>query len=235
MADADGLDEAAEQILRVGLTAAAQLAERIAQARTQAQRETAARSEREARELAGRVAAERAAAAVQLDRTRNPRWITTATAAEIADAYATARQWAGVDPAAGRDAQRILDQVHARYGPDAVPTALDHSVDGARVGGGDSPARRAASAEAALLLATPDVDARVRAWLTDHPGSLPGLTPAKTTEAVDARLRAELSQGRPATAATTVTASATAPVTAEPTISRTWVPTIGVSGDLERD
>ncbi len=224
MPDADGLDEAAEQILRVGLTAAAQLAERIAQARSQAQREAAARSDREARDLTGRVEAERRAATAQLDRTRDPRWIQTATAGEISDAYATARQWAGTDPAAARDAQRILDQVRTRHGTDAVPTGLDQS------GNDVSPARQAARADAALLLATPDVDARVQAWLADHPQPLPGLTRAETAEAFDARLRADLSQARSATAATAPAAPAV-----EPAISRIRTPTVAVSADFERD
>lgn len=202
MADADGLDEAAEQILRVGLTVAAQLAERLAQARTQSQRDAAARSDREAGDLAGRIETERRAADAQLTRTRDPRWIATATAGEVTDAYATARQWAGTDPAAARDAQRILDQVRARYGRDAVPPGLDPAPDVSRGGGVDSPARRAARADAALLLAAPDVDARVQSWLAEHPGPLPGLTPTQTAEAVDARVRAALFQGAPATDAT---------------------------------
>jgi len=230
MADADGLDEAAEQVLRTALTAAAQLAERLAQARTQSQRDAAARSEREARDLAGRVEVERRAATAQLAATREPRWIATASTREIADAYATARQWAGVDPAAARDAQRILDQVRARYGADAVPDGLDRAGDLSPGGAVESPARRAARAEAAVLLATPDVDARVQAWLAEHPGPLPGLTPAETAEAVDAHLRADLSQARSAT-------EATAPVTAPtaPAISATRTLTVASANDLERD
>lgn len=199
MADSDGLDEAAEQVLRTALTAAAQLAERLAQARTQAQREAAARSEREARDLAGRVQVERRAAGAQLASTRDPRWILTASPGEIADAYATARQWAGTDPAAARDAQRILDQIRARYGADAVPDGLDRTPDTGRV---DSSAQRAARADAAVLLAAPDVDARVATWLADHPGALPGLSRAEAAEAVDARFRAALFQAVPATEAT---------------------------------
>jgi len=202
MADADGLDEAAEQVLRTALTAAAQLAERLAQARTQSQRDAAARSEREARDLAGRVQAERRAADAQLAPTRDPRWIATAQPEEIADAYATARQWAGVDPAAARDAQRILDQVRVRFGPAAVPEGLDGTSDPGPGGGVDSPARRAARADAAVLLAAPDVDARVATWLADHPAALPGLSHAETAAAVDARLRAALFQAVPATEAT---------------------------------
>ncbi len=207
MADADGLDEAAEQVLRVALTAAAQLAERLAQARTQSQREAAQRSEREARDLAGRVAVERPAAGAQLAPTRDPRWIATAQPREIADAYATARQWAGTDPAAARDAQRILDQVRARYGADAIPDSLDRTAGrAADLSPGEdmeSPSRRAAHADAALLLAAPDVDTRVQAWLTDHPGPLPGLSRTETAEAVDARFRAALFQAVPATESTT--------------------------------
>jgi hypothetical protein len=202
MADDDGLDEAAEQILRVGLTAAAQLAEHLAQARTQSQRDAAARSDREARDLAGRIETERRAADAQLTRTRDPRWIATATAGEVTDAYATARQWAGTDPAAARDAQRILDQVRARYGPDAVSPGRDPAADLSTGGRADSPALRAARADAALLLAAPDVDARVQSWLAKHPGPLPGLTPTQTVEAVNARVRAALFQATPATDAT---------------------------------
>ncbi len=200
MADSDGLDEAAEQVLRTALTAAAQLAERLAQARTQAQRDAATRSEREARDLAGRVQTERRAASAQLAPTRDPRWILTAQPREITDAYATAQQWAATDPAAARDAQRILDQVRACYGPDAVPTGLDQAPDVGRV---DSPAQRVARADAAVLLAAPDIDTRVATWLADHPAGLPGFSRAEAAEAVDARFRAALFQAVPATEATT--------------------------------
>lgn len=230
MADADELDEAAEQILRTALTAAAQLAERLAQSRAQAQRDAAARSEREARDLAGRVQVERRTAAAQLAPTRDPRWILTAQPREIANAYATAQQWAGTDPAAARDAQRILDQVRTRYGPDAVPDGLDRTADLSSGAGVDSPARRAARAEAAVLLTTPDVDARVRSWLAEHPGALPGLTPAETAEAVDARLRADLSQAQPATAATAPVAASAAPA-----ISATRTLAVASTNDFERD
>ncbi len=230
MADADGLDEAAEQILRTALTAAAQLAERLAQARTQAQRDAAARSEREARDLAGRVEIERRAAAAQLAPTRDPRWIATAEPREVAAAYATAQQWAGTDPAAARDAQRILDQVRVRYGADAVPDGLDRTGDRSAGGGVDSPPRRAARAEAAILLATPDVDARVKTWLAEHPGPLPGLNPAETAEAVDARLRADLSQARSATEATAAVTATTAPA-----ISATRGLAVTSTNDFERD
>ncbi|MDQ3359699.1 MAG: hypothetical protein M3520_12955, partial [Actinomycetota bacterium] len=68
MADeSDGVDEAVEGVLRVGLTAAGpRMAEIIARAREQAAREAQAASEHEARELAERLTAERSAARAQL-------------------------------------------------------------------------------------------------------------------------------------------------------------------------
>lgn len=184
MADADGLDDAAEQILRVGLTAAARLAERLARARTQSQREAALRSDRDARDLTARVEAERRAAAAQLALTRDPRSMRTADSREAVGT--AARGWALTDRAGARDGQRIRHQDHARHGPDAGSSGPDRTAE---VGAGwkaGSPAERAARADAAVLLATPDVGTRVQTWLADHPGQLPGLSRAQTTEAVEA-------------------------------------------------
>lgn len=228
MAESDGIDEAAEQMLRVALTAAAQLAERLAHARTQAARQAQARSDRDAREHTARVEAEHRAARAQLTLTRNPRWWDTATGPDIADAYATARQWADLDPVAARDADRITQQVRERYGPAAVlnPT-LQPSPAGRR------PKERAAEAEAAALLtadARGDIATRTRAWLAAHAHELPPeLTRADAGEAVSARLHADLTQPRPATESTAPNAADQAAAATGP---RIVIPAATV--DLER-
>jgi hypothetical protein len=192
----DGLDEAAERLLQVTLTAAEQLAERVAQARAHAAREAQALSGRQARESAARTEAERRVARAQLAFTRDPGWWDTAGRLQIADAYATARQWADLDPDAARDAARILQQVRERYGPNALPdlTATAASVQTAR--GGRQSAERAAQTEAELLIAADtraDTAARVHSWLKQHTDDLPAdLTRQEVVEAVDSRLRADL-------------------------------------------
>lgn len=60
MADeTDGIDEALEATLRVGLTVAGRVAERIARERQQQMRDAQAASEQEARELQSRLEAQR--------------------------------------------------------------------------------------------------------------------------------------------------------------------------------
>lgn len=208
MADlqSDGLDEAAERLLQVTLTAAAQLAERVAQARAHAAREAQALSGRQAREYATRTEAERRVARAQLIPTRDPGWWDTASRLQIADAYATARQWADLDPDAGRDAARILQQVRDRYGAAALPD-LTATAAAAHTGrGAPRPGERAAQTEAELLIAA---DARAEAahrvdrWLEEHAGDLPDdLTRTEVFEAVDSRLRADLFEPASAVRAT---------------------------------
>jgi hypothetical protein len=215
VAESDGIDEAAEQMLRVALTAAAQLAERLAHARAQAAREAQARSDRDAREHSARVEAEHRAARAQLALTEDPRWWHTATGPDIADVYATARQWADHDPSAAHDADRITQQVPEQYGSAAVPIGAS-SIGQPRAT--DRRAReQAAAAEAAVLLASDaraDIATRTRAWLAEHAHELPAeFTRAEAGEAVSAGLRADLTQPQSATEATA--ASTSAQITAE--------------------
>jgi hypothetical protein len=185
--ESDGLDETVEQLLRVSVTAAAQLAEHLAHARTQANRQTAQHTARDAQQLAARLEAE---------------------------------QRAGRAQPAGPDTTD--DKTHTAAAPDTSPAR-------------ESPAQRAARADAALL-AVPSaangtgVAAQVETWLAVHGDQLPGLAGPQGGEAVDARLRAELSQGQPPTATTDPSAGA---------VDRGPAPRFGVHleppADLERD
>lgn len=205
MAESDGLDEAAEQMLRVALTAAAQLAERLAHARAQAAREVQARSDRDAQGHTARVEAEHRAARAQLNLTRDTPWWDTANGPDIADAYATARR-VNLDPAVARDADRVTQQVQNRYGPAAVPNPAAPSPAAQPSPARRRPGDRAAQAQTTALAAADaraHIATRTHAWLAVHAHELPPpMTRADAAEAVSSRLRADLTQPRPATEAT---------------------------------
>lgn len=114
----DGIDEAFEGGLRVGLTVAGRVAEVAARAREQAARDAAAVSEQHARELRVRLNAERAAARAALAPLRREEWWASARPEQVAAGWETARAWSGVDPDAAQAADRIRREVRDRYGVD---------------------------------------------------------------------------------------------------------------------
>jgi len=114
----DGIDEALEGMLRIGLTAAGRVAEVAARAREQAERDARAASEAQARELAQRLQAERAAARAQLAPVDRTDWWHQARPEDIAQVWETARSWQHLDPVAERAAGRIRREVADRYGID---------------------------------------------------------------------------------------------------------------------
>ena len=159
--ETDGIQEALEGQLRVLLTAAGQLGERVARAREEALRRSQAASEQEGRELTSRLAAERAAARAQLTPVYRAEWWDRAGAEDIARAYITARAWNDEDPEAHRAEQRIRDEVRTRYGIDvdaagADPAAVrDHLARGEAVrrqAGQEPHPPREDSVEAQLLM-----------------------------------------------------------------------------------
>ncbi len=224
--ESDGVDEAVEGVLRVGLTAAGRMAEVIARAREQAAREAQAGSEHEARELAERLTAERSAARAQLAPVHRADWWDQAQPAAIATAWETARAWQQIDPDAARAADRIRDEVRTRYGvdvdaPGGDPAKVREALERRGLALEDATGRRGTAAreqvEAARLLAEADRIDRAQDAAAepeqaatrsagedlydtverrqDLAASLEGVA---SSEAIQARVLADASQGRPA-------------------------------------
>lgn len=139
--DSDGIEEAFEGQLRVMLTAAGQVGERIARMREEALRRAASASEQEARALHSRLVAERDAARAALAAVHRPQWWDQASPDQIATAHQTARAWSREDPDAERAEHRIRQEVRTRFGV------------GVDVAGGDPAAVRAAVERASALRA----------------------------------------------------------------------------------
>lgn len=114
--DNDEVTETAAAKLRTALMAAAQVAQRIARAREQDVRDAAASSAQEAAELQTRLEAERQTAAALTAPTARDDWWETATVEDITSAYKVAHAWEDIDPVLRRDAERIREEVGARYG-----------------------------------------------------------------------------------------------------------------------
>lgn len=123
--ETDGIEEALEGQLRVLVTAAGQVGERIARAREESARRAQAGSEREARELQSRLAAERQAARAELGNVHRSEWWDHATPEQIGHSYQVARAWANEDPEAVRAEQRVRDELRARYGIDVDNTGAN--------------------------------------------------------------------------------------------------------------
>lgn len=123
--DTDGVEEVFEGHLRVLLTAAGQVGERLARAREEALRRQQADSERDARELRSRYDAEHRAARAEMGNVHRPGWWDQASPEQIATAYQVARAWAQEDPEAVRAEQQLRQEVRSRYGIDL--DAVDHN------------------------------------------------------------------------------------------------------------
>lgn len=222
----DGVDEAFEGALRVALTVAGRVGEHAARAREQAARTAEAASQQEARELRARMDAERSAARASLAPVEREEWWAKAGQDEVAAAWETARAWRDTDPDARRIAGRIRDEVRTRYGvdaeearpePGALRDALDAREDAEREAQQQREESRRDDAEAARLIGEADHADREQdpaqntaAERAGHDlydtaerrrelaGSLEGVADA---EAVQARVLADTSQGRPASEA----------------------------------
>lgn len=143
MSESDGIDEIFAGHLRVALTAAGQLAERIASQREMNLRRAQAESEAEARALHSRLDAERDAARADVARIYRPDWWDQAQPEEIGKAYETSRSWARIDPEMARAEERIRDEIRGRYGVELLIDAGDPS----RLVADAQEARRVAAAE----------------------------------------------------------------------------------------
>lgn len=165
--ESDGIEEAFEGQLRVLVTAAGQIGERIARAREDAQRRAQAASEQEARELASRLAAEQRAARAELGNVYRSQWWDNATAEQIGHTFQVARAWSQEDPEAVRAEARMRDELRTRYGVDvdatnADPAAVRAAVAHAAPERDDADAERnraqAENAEAVRLMQQADRD-----------------------------------------------------------------------------
>jgi colicin import membrane protein len=126
MSEADGMDEAVDGAMRTGLMVAARIGEQLARMREEEQRNIAAEEQR-ARLLQERFDAQRAAARAQLAPTARDDWWDKATPEMIERVHETATAWKAYDPDADQAAERIRDQVQARYGIDVNNTGADEA------------------------------------------------------------------------------------------------------------
>src|SRR5690625_1598620 len=120
--ETDGIEEAFEGQVRILVTAAGQVAERLARAREQALRRAEAHSEQQSREMQSRLEAERRSARAELASVYRADWWDRATPEQVGHAWQVARAWAQEDPEAVRAEQRIRDELRTRYGVDADNT-----------------------------------------------------------------------------------------------------------------
>lgn len=124
MSESDGVDEVVGGGIRVAITAAGLVAERLAQGRAQRAREAEAASIEEIRRLEARLDVERSTARAQLAQVDRDGWWENAGVSDVADAWETAQSWRQLDPVAERAAERIEREVRDRYGVDV------HDVEG---------------------------------------------------------------------------------------------------------
>jgi hypothetical protein len=127
MSEADGMDDAVDGAMRTGLMVASRIGEQLARMREEDQRNIAAAEEHRARELQERFDAQRAAARAQLAPTAREDWWDKATPAMVERVHETATAWKAYDPEAALAAERVREQVQARYGIDVNNTGADEA------------------------------------------------------------------------------------------------------------
>lgn len=114
--ESDGIEEAIEGQMRLLVTAAAQAGDRLARMREDALRRAQATSEREARELQSRLAAEQRAVRADLAGVQRADWWEKATPERIAQTYESAVAWREEEPEAARAEALIVDELRTRHG-----------------------------------------------------------------------------------------------------------------------
>lgn len=208
MSESDGMDEALDGALRMGLTVAGQVGERVARWLEQQAREAQARSEQAARELTQRMDAERAAARAELAVVGREEWWARAKPEDVTRVWEVANTWSRFDPDAARALETIREQVRDRYGIDTRPRDAAGPVE-------------AVDAERARVQARLDEATAVRILTDVDPGNdergrdlydsaerrnelASDLERAGVdSEAIEARVLADKGQGAPAHAAVT--------------------------------
>lgn len=129
MSESDGVDEVVGGGVRLAITAAGLVGERVAQARAERARQAEAASTDESHRLEARLSAERAAALAQLAQVERAGWWQSASVADVTDVWETAQTWRELDPIAERATERITREVQDRYGVDTDDAAgIDRSL-----------------------------------------------------------------------------------------------------------
>lgn len=233
----DEIAEAFEGQLRVAVTAGGQIGEQIARLREAALHRAQAASDQEARELTSRLAAEQRAARVELANVYRADWWERATPEQIGRTYQVARAWSQEDPEAARAEARMRDELRTRYGVDvdqanADPAAVRSAVENAGHYRDEAEAERALAAaenaEAVRLMQQADredalayeargdearEDGRALYDSAERRSATASDLEAKGIdhEVVATRMRADVSQAKPATEAVAAGAGAKSP------------------------
>jgi len=113
--ETDGVREAFDDALRIALTVATQLGEKVARLREQFARQREARAVQTNLEIEARFEAERAAMRASLLPLNQPGWWEHATVADIANARETAVSWSDLDDVARQTNEAIEREVFERY------------------------------------------------------------------------------------------------------------------------
>lgn len=118
MNESDGIEESVEGVVRVAVTAGAQLGSRLAQLLRE-QWERARQAElHEAGAERARFEAERQSAGYELRQIQTQEWWREASPERIGHGYATARAWEEFEPSAKAAQERISVELKDRYGID---------------------------------------------------------------------------------------------------------------------
>lgn len=123
MTDNDGLDEALEGAIRLGLITAGRIGAELAAAYAEQLRQAQVRDEQTARRALARHEAERRVAVAELAPIYRRDWWENATPEQIGEAYTTAVAWAPESPEAAAAVERMQTEVRERHGID-VPELL---------------------------------------------------------------------------------------------------------------
>lgn len=132
--DADGVTEQAEGNLRMGLMAAAQLARTASNARRGRLEQATRRDLDEARQLQGRIDADRTTARAELAPVHEASWWDQADVGQVARVYETAVTWRDEDEAARAAESRIRHELRERYGVEVNESSADPAVVRAELG-----------------------------------------------------------------------------------------------------
>jgi colicin import membrane protein len=127
MSEDDGMDDAVDGAMRTGLMVASRIGEQLARMREEEQRAIATAEEHRARQLQERFDAQCATARAQLAPVGREDWWDKATPEMIERVHETATAWKAYDPEAARAAEKIREQVQARYGIDVNNTGADEA------------------------------------------------------------------------------------------------------------
>lgn len=123
--DTDGVAESFDSTLRIALTVAGQMGEKLAHLREVSERRREADAVQETRELTARFDAERGAMRASVAPASSPEWWNAATPDMIAEVHETAVVWRDIDDVAQTSANDIRREVQDRYGIDVDDTGAD--------------------------------------------------------------------------------------------------------------